>query len=227
MTLTAAPVGDTPFTYLWSNNSETTAAITPSTTTLGTYSGTLTVTDANGFTVNPGYSYTVNAIQVDATLGTPTGYYTTLGNAFASINNGTHKGAIVAKIGYSTTETTTATLNASGGTASYTSVQLYANNPDIIVSGTINGALVSFLGADNVTINGSLLQTNSFPVLTFLNNSTGTSASTILFSQDACNNTISYCKLQGQGASASTGIVYFSTSAASGSGNDGNTISTG
>ena len=225
MTLTAAPVGDTPFTYLWSNNSETTAAITPSTTTLGTYSGTLTVTDANGFTVNPGYSYTVNAIQVDATLGTPTGYYTTLGNAFASINNGTHKGAIVAKIGYSTTETTTATLNASGGTASYTSVQLYANNPDIIVSGTINGALVSFLGADNVTINGSLLQTNSFPVLTFLNNSTGTSASTILFSQDACNNTISYCKLQGQGASASTGIVYFSTSAASGSGNDGNTIS--
>ena len=226
LTLTAAPVGDSPFTYLWTNNAETTAAITPSTSTLGSASGSLTVTDANGFTVNQGYSYTVNAIQVDATLGTPTGFYTTLGNAFASINNGTHKGSIVAKIGFSTTETTTAVLNASGsGLSNYTSVLLYPINPDITVSGsTINGPLVSFNGADNVSINGSLLQTNAYPVLTFLNSNTGTNASTILFSNDACNNTVSYCKLQGQGASATTGIVSFSTSATLGNGNDGNTI---
>jgi len=227
LTLTAVPVGDSPFTYLWSNNAETTASISPSTSTIGSFNGTLTVTDANGFTVNPGYSYTVNAIQVDATLGTPTGYYTTLGNAFASINNGTHKGAIVTKIGSSTTETATAVLNASGsGLSSYTSILLYPTNPDITVSSsTINGALVSFNGADNVTINGSLLQTNSYPVLTFLNSNTGANANTILFSNDACNNTVSYSKIQGQGASASTGIVSFTSSAALGSGNDGNTLS--
>lgn len=227
LNLTAAPIGDLPFTYLWTNNAETTATITPSTSALGSYSGTLTVTDANGFTASQGYSYTVNAIQVDATLGTPTGFYSTLGNAFASINNGTHKGAIVAKIGYSTTETATAVLNASGtGLSNYSSLLLYPTNPGVTVSGSgINGALVNFNGADNVTINGSLLQTNAYPVLTFLNSNTGANASTILFSNSACNNTVSYSKLQGQGASASTGIVVFSTSSAPGTGNEGNLIS--
>ena len=71
--------------------------------------------------------FTQTQVTITASLGTagPTNY-STLGAAFAKINDGTHKGAIVIKINANTTETISAALNASGsGSASYTSINIY------------------------------------------------------------------------------------------------------
>ncbi|HET9571400.1 MAG TPA: hypothetical protein VFP20_08355 [Bacteroidales bacterium] len=177
-------------------------------------------TGANGLVV-----ITPLPVQVDATQGTLSGYYTNLKSAFDAINAGTHKGIITIQILASTNETASAVLNPSGsGSSSFTSLLIYPANPNLTVSGNINDALLKLNGADGVTINGSLLQTNAFPTLTFVNTNTGSSASTILFIQDACNNTVKYCTLQGNGAAATTGVVVFSTSSAAGSGNDDNII---
>ncbi len=56
-TLTANPVGDVPFTYLW-NTTATTSSITVS--SAGTYS--VTVTDVNGFTASTSVGVTVNPL---------------------------------------------------------------------------------------------------------------------------------------------------------------------
>jgi len=167
-------------------------------------------------------------VEVDASSGTLQSFYPNLKSAFDAINAGTHQGNLTIKIIGSTVETASAVLNASNsGSANYSSVLIYPTNPDISVSGSgIVGPLLKLNGADNVTINGSLLLTNAFPTLTFVNNNTSSSSSTILFTEDACNNKISYTKIQGVAASATTGIVVFSTASSlpTGTGNDKNTI---
>lgn len=95
-------------------------------------------------------------VSLTATSGTTTGTYTTLKGAFDAINAGTHQGNVNISITANTTETTTATLNASGGAASYTSVLV---KPAIGVTASISGsvdnlALIKILGS-NVTIDGS------------------------------------------------------------------------
>ncbi|MHB9143380.1 MAG: beta strand repeat-containing protein, partial [Paludibacter sp.] len=68
LTLTANPVGDcTPFTYLWSPGGATTASISPSTATEGTFNYSVTVTDANGFTGTTNADITVSKIKVSPT----------------------------------------------------------------------------------------------------------------------------------------------------------------
>ena len=79
------------------------------------------------FVVGSMVGLTQTQVTITASLGTagPTNY-STLGAAFAKINDGTHKGAIVIKINANTTETISAALNASGsGSASYTSINIY------------------------------------------------------------------------------------------------------
>lgn len=99
----------------------------------------------------------VNAqVSVTATAGTATATYTTVKAAFDAVNLGTHQGAITLSITASTTETATAVLNASGGTASYTSVLVKpgtGTTPTITGSNTV--AIIKINGADNVTIDGS------------------------------------------------------------------------
>lgn len=95
-------------------------------------------------------------VSLSATAGTTTGTYTTLKDAFDAINAGTHQGSVNISITANTTETTTATLNASGGTVSYTSVLI---KPAIGITASISGsvdnlALIKILGS-NVTIDGS------------------------------------------------------------------------
>jgi type II secretory pathway component HofQ len=71
--------------------------------------------------------FTQTQVTITASSGTagPTNY-STLGAAFAKINDGTHKGDIVIKINANTTETAVAALNASGsGSASYNSINIY------------------------------------------------------------------------------------------------------
>lgn len=88
-----------------------------------------------------------------------------------------------------------------------------------IISGTVTGNLINLNGADNVTINGLNSGGNS---LTISNAGTGAS-NTIRFINDASNNTVTNCVLQGSASTTANGVVNFSTGATTG--NDNNTIS--
>lgn len=161
-------------------------------------------------------------ISVTATQATtgPTAY-TTLKAAFDAINAGTHKGAITIAINGNTTETATATLNASSGTASYTSVAINSTGA-FSVSGNLAPSLISFNGATNVNLNGN----NTLQIV-----NTSTTGSTIAFAADASNNTIRNSIIKGSTASftgtatsptINSGVVAFNTGTTTG--NDNNTI---
>lgn len=112
-------------------------------------------------------------VNISATAGTATGTYTTLKGAFDAINAGTHQGAITISITANTTETATASLNASGGATSYTSVAI---KPAIGVTAAISGdiasaPLVRILGS-NITLDGSNAASGTTRDLTLTNTST-------------------------------------------------------
>src|SRR5687767_8385910 len=84
---------------------------------------------------------TIFAAAQNVTVNPGGGSYATLADAFTAINAGTHTGAITVAIVGDTTETATATLNASGtGTANYTSVAITPSGGPRSISGTITGA---------------------------------------------------------------------------------------
>lgn len=109
-------------------------------------------------------------VNISATAGTATGTYTTLKGAFDAINAGTHQGAISISITANTTETATASLNASGGATSYTSVVI---KPAVGVTAAISGdiasaPLVRILGS-NITLDGSNAASGTTKDLTLTN----------------------------------------------------------
>ncbi len=163
-------------------------------------------------------------VSLTATSGTATGSFTTLKGAFDAINAGTHTGTIAVSINANTTETASAVLNASGtGSASYTAISIQpAGGGARTVSGAIvaGSPLIDLNGADNVTINGLNTGGNSLTIVNTTASAT-TGTSTIRLLNDATNNTITNCNLQG--ASTLGGVVFFSTGTTTG--NDGNTIS--
>lgn len=112
-------------------------------------------------------------VNISATAGTATGTYTTLKGAFDAINAGTHQGAITISITANTTETATASLNASGGATSYISVAI---KPAIGITAAISGdiasaPLVRILGS-NITLDGSNAASGTTRDLTLTNTST-------------------------------------------------------
>jgi hypothetical protein len=111
-------------------------------------------------------------VNISATAGTATGTYTTLKGAFDAINAGTHQGAITISITANTTETATASLNASGGATSYTSVAIKpAAGVTAAISGDIASApLVRILGS-NITLDGSNTASGTTRDLTLTNTS--------------------------------------------------------
>lgn len=112
-------------------------------------------------------------VTITASIGTtgPTNY-STLGEAFAKINDGTHKGAIEIRINASTTETAVAVLNASGsGSASYTGINIYPTTTGLSISGALATPLINLNGADNVTIDGRVNATGSTKSLIITNSS--------------------------------------------------------
>ncbi|TCN58908.1 hypothetical protein EV142_103355 [Flavobacterium circumlabens] len=157
------------------------------------------------------------------TVGTG-GNYTTLKAAFDAINSGVVSGVVTIQIISSTTETAMASLNASAtGLASYSSVLIYATGSGYSISGNIANPLVSLNGADNVTIDGRVNATGTAADLIFTNTNTGAAAASLRLINSAENNSVRYVTLKASGISASTGIVYF-VSSASGNGNDNNII---
>ncbi|MEF9476708.1 hypothetical protein OWR28_02175 [Chryseobacterium sp. 1B4] len=111
-------------------------------------------------------------VNISATAGTTTGTYTTLKGAFDAINAGTHQGAITISITGNTTETATASLNASGGTASYTSIAI---KPAAGVTATISGDIASAplvrIQGSNITLDGSNAASGTTRDLTLTNTS--------------------------------------------------------
>jgi hypothetical protein len=148
----------------------------------------------------------------------------TLKNAFDAINDGVYTGEMVIKMKGSTTETSTAVLNASGtGLANYSNVLIYPTRSKVHINGNLDSYLLQLNGADKVTIDGRIDTTGVAADMTLSNQSAGTSAGTIQFSESAQNNTLYYCTIRGAGSSAAQGVVDFST-ASSGTGNDHNSI---
>ncbi len=168
-------------------------------------------------------------ISLTATSGTLSGSYASLKASFDAINAGTHQGSISISVTANTSESASAVLNASGsGSASYTSVTIQpSGGASRTISGSIAGNLISLNGADQVSIDGLNSGGNS---LTLDNSSTSTSAVTVAFNNDACNNSITRCTVKGSTGGVTTidgstrGVIYFGSTAPS-SGNDNNTIS--
>ncbi|HKM94935.1 MAG TPA: Ig-like domain-containing protein, partial [Prolixibacteraceae bacterium] len=166
-------------------------------------------------------------VSVTATAGTLTDSYSSLKLAFDTINAGTHKGDIIIKIVANTTETASAVLNASGtGAASYTAVNIYPTVSGLSITGNLAAPLIDLNGADNVTIDGRVNATGDIKDLTISNTSTATTAgtSTIRLINDASENTIEYCTLNGSSTAelGLGGIVYLAGGITTG--NNSNTI---
>lgn len=158
-------------------------------------------------------------VSVSATVGTtgPTSY-TTLKGAFDAINAGTHKGVITVTLSGNTTETASAVLNASAGTASYTAINITASAPAVVTL-AVAAATINLNGATNVTIDGA----SNLQIV-----NTSVNGSAVSFNNDASNNTIKNTTLKGAtnildaNSNITSGIVAFKTGATTG--NDNNTL---
>lgn len=150
---------------------------------------------------------TIGSVQIVASSGnTEPVIYDDLGTAFAAINDGTHQGNISITISASTTETTTALLNASGtGSANYTSVIVSPTVANITISGDLNAPLIRLTGADYVTFEGIVNGSGTSRDLSIINENTGSEASVIEFIEGATHNNLRYCNLSGSNAIISVG----------------------
>lgn len=161
-------------------------------------------------------------ISVTATAGTtgPTAY-TTLSAAFDAINAGTHQGAISISVTGNTTEPASpAALLKSGGTSSYTSINIIPSGGDWTISSaaspTASRGVIELRGADNVTIDGDPLNTGArhLSIVVATNTATGTAA--VRFSSNATdgtdgadNITIKNCIITGGRSSATSTTVNY------------------
>ena len=158
------------------------------------------------------------------TVGPSGADYTTLKSAFDAINAGTLTGVITLQIIGSTTETSSAVLNASSsGSANYTSVNIYPTTTGLSISGNLGGVpIINLNGADNVTIDGRVNATGFTRDLTIIHSSTDGNSSTIMFTNDATYNIVKYCFIKGS-TIGERGILYFSPTATT-TGNSHNTV---
>ena len=147
-------------------------------------------------------------VSVNASIGLHDTIYTTLKSAFDGINAGTHQGVIKISITGNTTETSTAKLNASGGTANYVTVQI---RPTVVCTlrGNLPSAMIDLNGADSVIIDGRILDTDTTRSLTISNihSSLTVRSSTIRFINGARSNTVRYCNIEGSGQTKESGNI--------------------
>jgi hypothetical protein len=149
-----------------------------------------------------------NPVIVSGSAGAD-GEYATLAGAFSSINAFDQTGSIISVI--LTGNTTESSAGAILYQGNWVSLTVYPTT-EVSVSGDVPSALVSLNGADRVVIDGRINQ-NGSSGLTLTNLNTGTSASTILFSNSAENNLIRFCTITGGSANTTGGIISFSNSA--------------
>src|ERR1043165_9989840 len=155
----------------------------------------------------------------------PTGTYSTLTAAIAATSSGV-SGNVIFEL--------QSTYTSAGGTfpitfppnlcvdATHTiTVRPASGATSLTITSSNSTATIDINGGNYVTIDGRPGGTGTTSQLTIANTATG-SPSAIRFINDASNNTVTYCSLQGS-ASTSLGIVTFSTGVTTG--NDNNTIS--
>jgi len=199
----AQAAGTNIYYYVYSST-RTKAAIDADVTTYGQSVHDMATLNLNN-NAGANYSYTVLPVTVNATNAANDASYNTLKAAFDAINSGTHTGTINVTIGGNTTEGSSAVLNASGGSASYTSVTIKPSGIRTI-SGNLASPLVDLNGADNVTIDGLNDGTNT---LTFINTSTSAIAGTctIRMYNGTLLNTVQNCIVQGSTLSTGDGVI--------------------
>jgi len=210
--------------YVYSSN-KTLAQINADVTSYGQGAHDMSTLNLNN-NAGSNYSWSFGNIIVKSAGGSAStgAAYTTLtvaGQLFSTLNTGTaHTGAVTVYICANTTETGATSLNNS---TNWTSINLQPVGA-ITISGSPTGGtpLMNLNGADNVTIDGLNTGGNSLTIgNTTVSSTTGTS--TIRFINDATTNTIQNCTIKGSTTDAAAGIIFFST-ASTGAGNDGNTI---
>ncbi|MBK8553633.1 MAG: hypothetical protein IPL53_22300 [Ignavibacteria bacterium] len=154
------------------------------------------------------------------------GTYFSLSAAFTAINAGAQTSAnILIIIAANITEPSTGAVLNNG---TWTSLTIQPVGSGITISANVNAGLplIDLNGADNVIINGSSIS-NSF---TFTNTSTSSTAgtSTIRLRNDAVNNKIMNCIIEGSSTVSfglEGGVVSFGTSPGGVTGNDNNVVS--
>jgi hypothetical protein len=173
------------------------------------------------FTIGAFESYLPVQIYNGATLITG---YPCLRVAFEKINDGTHTNDITIKLTGNSIENAPVILNASGqGAANYSSINIFPTITGLAINGDLNSSLIELNGADNVTFDGRVNATGNSVDLSIVNSSTGTSASTFSFDQNAQNNNVRYCTIKGASLGIN-GTMYFADGNAF-NGNGLNTIS--
>ena len=168
-------------------------------------------TNSSGTSYSSVNNFTTSIIDLYSNTNLQAGF-ATLKGAFDAINAGTYTGALELKVNGNTTETSSAVLNASNGSApNYTSVMIYPTAAGITISGNLAAPLINLNGADNVTIDGRENATGNIPDLIIKNTSTSNApgTTTIRFINNAANDTIRYCNLQGSSLDGSSGIISF------------------
>lgn len=105
-----------------------------------------------------------------------------------------------------------------GGTGYQITIQPNSTT-ERLISGTVANGMIRLDGADRVIIDGNFSGSGKY--LRFRN--ANTSNPDLTFINDACNNTIRNCYIEGANTTAASGTVLFSTALTSG--NDNNTIS--
>lgn len=163
----------------------------------------------------------VGSISGTVTVGSGGDYpsLTGAGGLFADINSKVLTGNVYAQIISDLTEDGTNALNqmsTEGG--SYTLIIMPNTSTVRTISGSYAGGLIRLNGADNVTIDGRYSGSGKY--LRFRN--TNTSGSTITLLNDASNNLIRDCYIEGATTSTSNGVIFFSTGSTTG--NDNNII---
>ncbi|MCU0372857.1 MAG: hypothetical protein MUE56_06395, partial [Ignavibacteria bacterium] len=167
-------------------------------------------------------------VTVTGCTGTGNGTYTSLtntGGAFSAINGGVQSGAniVITITSDITDELGEKSLNA----GAWTTLIIVPSGARTI-SGTVAGApMINLYGADNVTFNG-LNTRGNFLTISNLSKSATSGTSTIRFTNDATNNTITNCTILGSASvppGTNGGNIFISTAAAGGTGNDNITIS--
>jgi hypothetical protein len=166
--------------------------------------------------------------QVDVTGAlVGNGSYATLGAAFTAINGGALGGAsiVINIVGNTNEGTGSATLNQSASPWATLTIQPSGGAWTIAGATTAGTPLIDLIGADNVAIDGLNTSGNSLTISNSQTSSTG-GTGTIRFRNDATNNVITRCSIQGSSTVVNTstgGTIFFGTGTTIG--NDNNTIS--
>lgn len=174
----------------------------------------------------------VNSFSILGTIsGTKTvgtgGDYPSLsgaGGLFAAINASVVTGDVNVNIISDLTEDGSVSLNEFASSGFPFDNYTLTIRPDSATMRTISGSagngLITLNGADRVTIDGRFGGSGRF--LTFRNTNTGGGASTIRLQNDASNNTVRNCVVEGASTSITRGVIGFGTGSVTG--NDNNLI---